>query len=241
MFEAQIVVPDFPQPLHFFTTHLKAHPDQDSAERRGAEARAISNFLARAYLTTNSHHPYVLVGDLNEDIYRPRTYEQGVIQTLTSLPTGLRITTPRNPVTADDRTWSIQNANLTIRLDYVLPCALLYYSATDGRVFRSDKVSPPSPPLLAVDSATATDHLPLMLTFRNPYNVPLVINSLALSNQVATLRWSAIPGERYRVERSSTFAAWQPTLTSLTATTNQLSVQLPATNSVQFFRLARER
>ncbi|HOX59233.1 MAG TPA: endonuclease/exonuclease/phosphatase family protein [Candidatus Paceibacterota bacterium] len=241
LFEAQIVVPDFPQPFHFFTTHLKAHTDQDSAERRGAEARAISNFLAYAYLTTNSLHPYVLVGDMNEDIYRPRTYEQGVIQALTSSPTGLRLTTPRNPVTADDRTWSIQNANLTIRFDYVLPCALLYYSATDGRVFRSDKVSPPSPPLLASDSATAADHLPVMLTFRNPYNAPLVISSLALTNRVATLRWAAVPGERYRVETSERPDFSPVASTSIVATQTGVALSVPATNSRQFFRLLRIR
>jgi endonuclease/exonuclease/phosphatase family metal-dependent hydrolase len=241
LFEAQIAVPGLPQPFHFFTTHLKAHPDQDSAERRGAEARAISNFLAYAYLTTNSLHPYVLVGDMNEDIYRPRTYEQGAIQSLTSTPTGLRLTTPRHPVTGDDRTWSIQNASLTIRFDYVLACNLLYYSVNASQVFRSDLVIPAVPPLLPADSATASDHIPVTMTFRDPYNVPLVIRSLALSNQVATLRWTAIPGDRYRVESSPNFGGWQSALANLVATTNDVSVQVPATSSAQFFRLARER
>ncbi len=241
LFEAEIVVPDLPQPFHFFTTHLKAHADQDSSLRRAAEARAISNYFATAHLTTNPLRPYVLVGDMNEDIYRPRTYEQAAIQTLTSLPTGLRLTTPRNPTTADDRTWSIQNASLTIRFDYVLPCNLLYYSTSDGRVFRSDLVSPPAPPLLAGDSATAADHLPVMLTFRNPYNVPLAIRSLTVSNEVATLRWTTIPGERYRVESSSNFTAWQSAVANLVAATNELSVPVPAISANQFFRLARER
>jgi hypothetical protein len=92
-------------------------------------------------ICANTLRPYVLVGDMNEDIYRPRTYEQGAIQTLTSMPTGLRLTTPRNPVTAADRTWSIQNASLTIRFDYVLPCGLLYSNITSSQVFRSDRGS----------------------------------------------------------------------------------------------------
>lgn len=96
LFEAEILVPGFPQPFHFFNTHLKAHPDEDSSVRRGAEARAISNFFFTAYLTTNTLRPYVLVGDMNEDSNRPRPYEQGAIQTSTSSPTGLRLTTPRN-------------------------------------------------------------------------------------------------------------------------------------------------
>ena len=241
LFEAEILVPDLPQPFHVFTTHLKAHPDEDSSLRRAAEARAISNYFATAYLTTNSLRPYVLVGDMNEDIYRPRTYEQGAIQTLTSSPTGLRLTTPRNPVTADERTWSIQNPSLTIRFDYVLPCTLLYYSTSDGRVFRSDLVSPPAPPLLAGDSATAADHLPVMLTFRNPYNVPMAIRSLTVSNELATLHWTTLRGERYRVESSVDLAAWQSAVANLVATTNELSVQVPAASASQFFRLARER
>ncbi len=241
LFEAEIVVPDLPQSFHFFTTHLKAHADQDSCVRRAAEARAISNYFATAYLTTNALQPYLLVGDMNEDIYRPRPYEQGAIQTLTSSPTGLRLTTPRNPVTSDERTWSIQNARLTIRFDYVLPCALLYYSTSDGRVFRSDKVSPPAPPLLASDSATASDHLPVMMTFRNPYNVPLSIRSLTVSNPIATLRWTAVPGERYRVESSARVDFWPTASTNIVAAQTEVAFSASATNNQQFFRLLRVR
>lgn len=241
LFEAEILVPGFPQPFHFFNTHLKAHPDEDSSIRRGAEARAISNFLFTAYLTTNALRPYVLVGDMNEDINRPRTYEQGAIQTLTSSPTGLRLTTPRNPVTNDERTWSIQNANLTIRFDYIFPCGLLFSNITSSQVFRSDLVFPSAPPMMASDSATAADHLPVVMTFRNPYDVPFIIRNLRLSNQVATLRWTTIPGDRYRVETSADSIAWQSAATNLIAPTGEISLQISANNASQFFRIARER
>jgi hypothetical protein len=104
LFEAQIEVPGIQQPFHYFVTHLKAQDDQDSATRRGAEARAISNYFAAIYLTTNSAHPYCLVGDMNEDVFRPRDYELQAIQTLTSSPTGLQLTTPTNPATGNERT-----------------------------------------------------------------------------------------------------------------------------------------
>ena len=169
LFEAQIDVPGFLQPFHFFATHLKAMDDQASATRRGAEARAISNFFANIFLSTNSLHPYCLVGDMNEDIFRPRAYEIQAIQTLTSSPTGLGLMSPRNPSTDDERTWSIQNASLTIRFDYVLPCMMLFTNLRSGQVFRSDKVSPAAPPMLSDDSATSSDHLPVLLTLRNPY------------------------------------------------------------------------
>ncbi len=57
----------------------------------------------------------------------------------------------------------------------MLPCNLLYYSVNGSQVFRSDPVSPPAPPLLAGDTATAADHLPVFLAFRNPSNVPMAI------------------------------------------------------------------
>jgi len=167
LFEVQITVPGFDQPFHFFTAHLQAGTTQDEATRRGAEARCISNYFAAIYLTTNSAHPYCLVGDMNEDIYRPRDYELQAIQTLTSSPTGLQLTTPRNPFTSDERSWSIRNANLTIRFDYLLPCMMLYTNIRASQVFRSDRVA--APPMLSSDSATSSDHLPVMLTVRNPH------------------------------------------------------------------------
>ena len=75
LLEAQVAVPGFAQPLHFFTTHFKAFNDPDSAPRRAAESRAVSNFFATVYLATNSLHPYVLVGDLKEEYLRPLGYE----------------------------------------------------------------------------------------------------------------------------------------------------------------------
>jgi endonuclease/exonuclease/phosphatase family metal-dependent hydrolase len=241
LFEAEILVPGLPQTFHCFTTHLKAQPDEASSARRAAEARAISNYFARGYLTTNVLQPYVLVGDMNEDIYRPRTYERGAIQTLTSPPTGLRLTTPRNPSTHDERTWSIQNASLTIRFDYILPCGLLFSNVTSSQVFRSDRVSPPAPPMLAGDSATAADHLPVVMNFRNPYAVPLVIRGLAISNQVATVRWAAIPGDRYRVEASGDLVAWQAVASNLLAQSYELTFPTPASHGSRFYRVARER
>lgn len=144
-------------------------------------------------------------------------------------------------MTNDERTWSIQNANLTIRFDYVLPCALLFSNITSSQVFRSDLVFPSAPPMMASDSATAADHLPVVMTFRNPYDVPLIIRNLTISNHVATLRWATIPGDRYRVETSADLIAWQSAATDLIALTGEISLQTSANNASQFFRIARER
>lgn len=240
LFEAEIVMPGFPQPFHFFTTHLKAHPDQDSAERRGAESRCVSNFFAKAYLTTNALHPYLLVGDMNEDIERPRTYEQGAIQNLTSAATGLRLTKPRNPVTNDERTWSIQNASLTIRFDYVLPGEILFSNITSSQVFRSDKVIPAVPPLLAGDSATAADHCPVLMTFGNPYGHPFRIRPIVMTNQSAWLSWESTPGGRYRIEGTTNFLQWSAIFSNIVAVDWQSSVAIGLTSARQFLRVARE-
>ncbi len=240
LFEAQIDIPGFPQPFHFFVTHLKAASDQNSSMKRGAEARAISNYFAAVYLTTNSLHPYCLVGDMNEDIFRPRQYELQAIQNLIAPSVGLRLTTPVGAVTGDDRTWSIRNANLTIRFDYILPCALLFSNIANSQIFRSDAGSSPSPPLLVGDSATASDHLPVMMTFRNPYNVPTVIRGLTLSNNFAILTWPTVKGAKYRVESSADLIAWFATVTNLIAPGGDLSCSLPAASSPQYFRVCQE-
>lgn len=240
LFEAQISVPGFAQPLHFFTTHLKAHPDEDSSVRRAAEARAISNFFVKAFLTTNALRPYVLVGDMNEDINRPRTYEQGAIQTLTGEPTGLRLTTPRNPVTNDERTWSIQNASLTIRFDYILPGELLYTNALGSQVFRSDRVSPLTPPLQFSDSATASDHLPIQMVFSNPYDAPYFIRSFSINNSLATIRWQSVPGGRYRVESSVNLIDWVTVVPNVLAQGGEQDTIVNVTSMQRFFRIARE-
>src|SRR5262245_27711211 len=117
LFEAEINVPGFSNHLHVFTTHLKALADSSSAARRAAEASAISNFFVTTFLPTNGQRPYVLTGDLNEDVSRPPSSSQHPIERLVNAATGLRLTTPRHPVTADERTWSIRNSSLTLRFD----------------------------------------------------------------------------------------------------------------------------
>src|SRR6202012_2610907 len=77
LFEAQIAVPNFSQPLHVFVAHLKSTDSstpQDDADRRAAEASCVSNFFVNVFLTgTNKLHPYILSGDMNEDILRPES------------------------------------------------------------------------------------------------------------------------------------------------------------------------
>src|SRR4029077_18340498 len=82
LFEAQISVPNFPQPLHVFTVHLKSGQGTDDSARRAAETSAVSNYLVTVFLPVNGLHPYVLSGDMNEDINNPPSSHPQSIQHL---------------------------------------------------------------------------------------------------------------------------------------------------------------
>ena len=240
LFEAQISVPNFPQPLHVFAAHLKSAQDADSSAKRAAEAGAVSNFFATVYLATNHLQPYVLCGDLNEDILRPPVSNPLSIQRLIGAPTGLQLTTPLNALTRSERTWSIQDAGgLTVRYDYILPCGLLFSNITSSQVFRTDLLTNPPPPLKTNDNATASDHLPVMMFFGNPYARPFHLISIARTNQAVALTWEAVPGQPYRVDVSSNLSAWSVLASNLLATNANCTFNTNATGDIQFFRVHR--
>ena len=217
-----MVVPWLPQPLHVFNVHLKAFNDATNGPRRAAEARCISNWFATTYLTgAFKNDPYVLVGDMNEDIYKPRSYEQDAIGTLISSPTGLKLTTPLNPITGSEKTWD--SPSPTIRFDYVFPSGLLFsnYVSASSLVFRSDlyDAQHPLPPGVSPNATLiATDHLPVMNVFNNPY-CPFQVLSATNSGSLVMLRWQSQIGTRYRVESSAGgFSNWTITASNLVAT-----------------------
>ena len=241
LFEAQIAVPGFPQPLHVFTTHLKSGQGTDDSARRAAEANAISNFLAHGFLTTNSLHPYVLTGDMNEDIARPPASNPQSLQRLTSAPTGLQLTTPVNPFTGNETTFSIRDGGgLSKRYDYILPDALLFANVAGSQVFRPDLLPLLPPPLLANDAVTASDHLSVLMTFNNPYNRPFRLLSLTRSNLTVILDWEAVPGQPYRVESSTDLTTWSALTSDLIATSNSCIFSTNLNDAVRYFRIQRE-
>jgi len=239
LFEAEINVPGFSNHLHVFTTHLKALSDSASAARRAAEASAISNFFVTTFLPANGQRPYVLTGDFNEDVNRPPSSSRNPFVRLTNTATGLRLTTPRNPVTSDERTWSIQENNLTVRFDYILPGGLLFSNISGSQVFRSDRLTPLPPGMFTNDSRTASDHLPVLMMFHNPYDTMFRVTSISLSNQLVRLNWQAVTGRQYRVEASTNFSSWTAVSTNLIATTTNVEWTLTRNANRQFLRIYR--
>ena len=240
LFEAQISVPGFPSPLHVFVVHLKSGQDATSAAKRSAEAGAVSNFFATVYLPTKGAEPYVISGDLNEDIIRPPASNPQSLQRLVGPPTGLELTTAINPFTSSEMTWSIQDTNgLTRRYDYILPCAMLSSNIVSSQIFRTDLLSPLPPNLYGTDDTTASDHLPVFMVFANPFNVPFRLLSIGVTNQTVFLEWESVSNRQYRVETSSDLAMWTPLATNLVATDTNLIFSTNAPDDLKFFRVYR--
>jgi len=218
LFEAEIAVPGFNEPLHAFSIHLKAFNDPESGPRRAAEASAVSNFLVNVFLPSKGHRPYALAGDFNEDIARPRSYEQGAMPRIINDATGLQLTTPRNPFNNDERTHSSRNANPSIRFDYILPGALLFTNIMTNWIFRTDYLSPAPPGLQSDDAQVASDHLPLVAIFRNPYYASAPLKAaVRIENQTAIVSWNSIVGNKYVVRGSFNLTNWFNASATITA------------------------
>ena len=236
LFEAEITVPGFARPLHVFTVHLKATSGttyEDAAAKRAAEAAAITNFFATNLFVYYPFDPYVLTGDLNDSDTNALA-----IQRLLSPLTGLRLTNPKNPVTGSINTYSIQGT-LNSRLDYILPNGLLFANVQTGFVFRTDVLNPLPPNLFSNDSATASDHLPVMLVVGNPYDAPFRITGVSRSNVSMVLTWESVFGQAYRLETSTNFTVWTVLASNLVATTNRTEFTTPMNGDARWYRVRR--
>jgi len=236
LFEAEITVPGFAQPLHVFTAHLKAtsSPAQyaDNAAKRAAEAAAITNFLATNLMTVHPLHPFILTGDMNA----PDTNELA-IQKLISPDTGLLFTEPRNPITGSVNTYSTAPANPSSRLDYLFPSRLLFSNIRASEVFRTDLLSPTPPNLNSDDCKIASDHYPVLMVFNNPYDQPFRLLSLTRNDPAVTLQWESVPGQPYQVEVSSNLATWSVLADNLLATGTNFTLTTNLDAGASFFRV----
>jgi endonuclease/exonuclease/phosphatase family metal-dependent hydrolase len=234
LFEAEIQPPGTAEPLHVFTTHLKCCEHSDSLQRRAAEASAVSNFFVNVFLPTSQHRQYVLTGDLNEDILRPPSGSLQPIQWITN-GTGLTLTTPTNSMPGADQTISIRTG-LTKRFDYVLPSSVLLANIRSSAVYRSD-LAPPLAGVFTSDSATASDHLPVLMEFNYPD--PALTLTAFRSNQIVWLSWASLIGRRYTVEGSSNVVSWKVVASNVVATGTTTSFAVTNAQAAGFFRVFR--
>ena len=236
LFEAEITVPGATEPLHVFTTHLKSAADVDAQQRRAAECSMISNYFATVFIPTNGWRPYLLTGDLNEDIAIPMSQNLQAIQRLTN-GTGLKLTTPLNPFTLTHFTHSIQGS-LDARFDYVMPAGLLYSNIVTSQVFRTDLLPLPLPlNLNSNDDIVASDHLPVVMVFNYPD--PPLLTQLSVSNQTVKLTWPALIGRKFSVLASTNLTTWTVSASNLVSLTPQLTWSTTAGAGAKYFRVVR--
>ncbi|MGO9588062.1 MAG: hypothetical protein ACLP2Y_17940 [Limisphaerales bacterium] len=177
---------------------------------------------------------------MNEDILRPPPSNPQSIQRLISAPTGLQLTTAVNPFTDSELTWSIQDAGgLTVRYDYILPCAMLSSNIVSSQVFRTDLLSPAPPGLYGDDDTTASDHLPVFMVFANPFNPPFRLLTIGMTNQNVSLRWESASARSYNIEVSSNLTAWTPLAVNLAATGANCTFTTNMPGDMKFFRVYR--
>jgi endonuclease/exonuclease/phosphatase family metal-dependent hydrolase len=238
LFEAEVNVPNWPLPLHVFTTHLKASGIgtnyADTVAKRAAEAAAITNFFATNFFALHPTHPFTLSGDMNESGTSATS-----IQELISAPTTLWLTNPTNPFSGSINSYSIQ-ASLSERIDYIFPCVLLGSNVISSQVFRTDRLNPMPPNLFTNDSRDASDHLPVLMTFANPFNTPFQMLSVTRTNQGISLQWESATNRFFSVEASTNLVDWTTLAANLFATGTNFTF---TTNNVgdqrKFFRIYR--
>jgi len=237
LFEAQIAVPGFARPLHVFTTHLKSTSGTtyaDASDKRAAEAAAITNFFATNLFVLYPYDLYTLSGDMNDD-----DTNSLAIQTLISPATGLNLTGPKNPVTGSINTYSTTTANPGSRIDFIFPGPLLYSNIKTSQVFRTDRLTPLPPNLNSNDCKTASDHLPVLMVFNNPYDKPFKLLSVTRTNPTVTLKWESVFGQLYRVESSTNLTTWTTQANNLVATGTNHTFSTNLNEASRFFRIYR--
>lgn len=62
-------------------------------------------------------------------------------------------------------------------------------------------------PALSGDAVTASDHLPFLVTFANPFTAYVRIGQVTATNGPLFLEWDTMAGGRYRVEVTTNFLA----------------------------------
>jgi endonuclease/exonuclease/phosphatase family metal-dependent hydrolase len=231
---AQIDLPG-PNDLYVVSVHLKA--SSGDASVRAAQATALksliqSNFPANAWI--------VLAGDMN--LY---SYAEAA---MTTFRTFLSAT----PVPADQTGNTNTNNGRNEPYDQVLtsptfttnltPVVIGAQSFPNGFVFDSRLFTPLSAvaPVQSADSGLA-QHMAVMKDFRINHtltNTVEVPRPVLVQSKTNFIRWAAVPGISYTVERSVNLTNWQVATQFTALTTNLTFTNLLSTNAYRFYRVS---
>ncbi len=240
LFEVELSIPGWAEPVHVFTVHFKSGSREEDLRRRSAEAAAVSNHLVTVFLPAHPGRPYLLAGDLNEDVLAPPAGSLKPVGRLVNPATGLRLLSPRAPGSTSEKTWSTRGPGLWYRYDYVLPGGLLFSNVVRAEVFRTATLQPLPPQLNRDDEVVASDHLPLWVEFGLPAPPPFRIVRVLHEPGRLTLAWEAHPTRVYALEVSEDTRAWQPVAEGLSTTAEVLTHTFEWVRSPALFRVRRE-
>lgn len=96
--------------------------------------------------------------------------------------------------------------------------------------------------LFSNDDRTASDHLPVLMAFHNPFDTPFKLLAITCTNHCVTLKWESQDKRSFTLESSSNLAAWLRFATNLLATNTDASFAFTTSNvtePVKFFRVFR--
>ena len=113
----------------------------------------------------------------------------------------------------------------------------MFSNIVQGEVFRTDLLTNLPPNLYSNDDATASDHLPVLMTFANPFAQPFRLTSFTRSHQTARLTWQTVPGGVYRVETSTNLTDWTPLPSRLTTANYSGTFVTNPAGGQEFFRV----
>jgi hypothetical protein len=100
-------------------------------------------------------------------------------------------------------------------------------------------LSPVPPNLNSNDDSIASDHLPVLMVFGNPYQNPYHLLSMTRSNSALGLNWESVPGQTYAVDSSPDLINWTTFATNIFATNYNVQFNTNTPGSAQFFRIRK--
>ena len=104
-------------------------------------------------------------------------------------------------------------------------------------VFGTDLLDPRPPSIDSNDSAEASDHLPVLIVFNNPFLASFRLTSITQTNQTVSLSWESVPGQSCQVENSQDAAHWSPFADTRPALNTTMTLTTKVASSSQFFRI----